>query len=299
MKSISIITIDQTRVLSRSKEGNNKAIIKELNKKLDENKNVDIVCLPEAFSVKNVRVNDVSELAEEINGPTITQFSEIAKKHRTYIICPLYLSTGTDYVNAAVLINRNGEVIYEYHKQFPWPDDENFNSFELGVKKGETAPIVTCDFGTIGIFICSDVYQFNTVFEKNATPLNLIFWVTAFHGGQLINSIAQQHKTFVVTSNRQGGSRIIDPLGKTIGETERMESSLCKSINCDYAFISIDLLPMPLDELVNKLEEHFTVNLIEKERLLYVESQSNVEVIPTLTALNILTLKEIKLLLKK
>ena len=51
----------------------------------------DIICLPEIFPFFHISEKfSIEDVAEKPLGKITSKFAEFAKKHRTYIICPLY-----------------------------------------------------------------------------------------------------------------------------------------------------------------------------------------------------------------
>ena len=90
--------------------------------------------------------------------------SVLAKKHNTYILCPIDRHSGTSRLNTAVLLDRNGKVACLYNKVFPY-----WAEFDLHppVDVGEDAPVYTADFGKVGLAICFDV-NFPEVWKRLA-----------------------------------------------------------------------------------------------------------------------------------
>jgi len=60
----------------------------------------DIIALPETFR------GNTKESAEPLDGATVTAMSRLARKHRTYIVCPIHRTDGKQGFNSAVLIDR-------------------------------------------------------------------------------------------------------------------------------------------------------------------------------------------------
>lgn len=80
----------------------------------------DIVCLPEVFQTAWVdEEKPLEETAEEVPGPVVSRFAEIAEKNSCYIICPLVTKEKNRYYNSAVLIDRKGRVGGIFHKVHP------------------------------------------------------------------------------------------------------------------------------------------------------------------------------------
>ena len=75
-------------------------------------KGTDIIVLPETWRGQ--------KLPEPLNGETITTLSKIAKKYHTYILSPIDRTDGKDRYNTAVLIDREGKVVFGYDKVYPY-----------------------------------------------------------------------------------------------------------------------------------------------------------------------------------
>ena len=75
-------------------------------------KGTDIIVLPETWRGQ--------QLPETLNGETITTLSKIAKKYHTYILSPIDRTDGKDRYNTAVLIDREGKVVFGYDKVYPY-----------------------------------------------------------------------------------------------------------------------------------------------------------------------------------
>ena len=102
---------------------------------------VDVIALPETCRGQKENTQ------EALDGPTLNAMSALAKKHNTYILCPIDRHSGTSRLNTAVLLDRNGKVACLYNKVFPY-----WAEFDLHppVDVGEEAPVYTADFGKAG-----------------------------------------------------------------------------------------------------------------------------------------------------
>src|SRR5439155_4956616 len=70
----------------------------------------DIIVLAETWQ----GLNATSE--ETLDGPAITAMGALAKKHRTYIVCPIDRRDGAHRLNSCVLHDREGYVAAVYNK---------------------------------------------------------------------------------------------------------------------------------------------------------------------------------------
>ena len=195
----------------------------------------DIICLPEIFAFANIASRyQLKDVAEKVPGAVVSPFLNFARTHNCYVICPTYsLHEGNIYISA-VLINRQGKVAGEYHKMRPAESE-----LQMGVTPGKANPSVfETDFGKIGIQICFDIkYEegWNELKDKGA---QIIFWPSAYAGGQEISSRAWRHQVYMVTSTQKDTSKICDITGETIAQTGRWQRNwICAPINLEKAFI--------------------------------------------------------------
>ncbi len=109
-------------------------------------KDVDVVCLPEAWTGGGI-------IEEEECERLLRRLCECAAK-RGYILLSggLFTRRGGKVFDTCHVINRDGEVIGFYDKRFP---SAVFNEREF-VSPGETSPVFKVDGVNIGILICVD-----------------------------------------------------------------------------------------------------------------------------------------------
>lgn len=213
--------------------------------------NPDIVCLPECFAFTHIQQSfSVPKVAEKIPGPVATPFLNFARTHRCYVICPTYsLHEGSIYI-AAVLIDRTGKVVGEYHKCRP-TDGE----IASGVRPGPLEPpVFETDFGKIGIQICFDIKWedgWQSLKEKGA---EIIFWPSAYAGGREVNSRAWRHQVYVVSSTQKGTAKICDVTGDILAQTGNWQPNwTCGSVNLEKAFI----LTWPAVSFFGKIQQKY------------------------------------------
>lgn len=95
------------------------------------------------------------ELAETLDGPTITCFQSIAQKHKVVMVCPIFEREGNNFYNTAVVIEQDGRVLGCYRKvhlpQIPlWEEQSYFRPGNLGF------PVFKTSVAQIGVQICWD-----------------------------------------------------------------------------------------------------------------------------------------------
>lgn len=194
----------------------------------------DIICLPEVFHVANLSDRPAPvDAAEQPIGPYSRAFAEFARMHRVNIICPIYTVEAGKTYNAALVIDRSGHCLGEYRKINP-TDGE----IAAGITPGPTdPPVFKLDCATVGIQICFDINwpeNWRKLAEKQA---DVVFWPSAFAGGQMLNAHALMNRYYVISSTRIRGATLVDPLGDNLESTGRFGPWLCQPLNLDYVVI--------------------------------------------------------------
>ena len=111
----------------------------------------DIVCLPEVFTSHGVPRDGVAAVAESVPGPITEAIGAIARRHSTYVICPLIERREDRFYNSAAVLDRRGRIVGVYEKAHPVPQVEDELTPGSGPKPLDT------DFGRIGVLICFDI----------------------------------------------------------------------------------------------------------------------------------------------
>jgi len=199
--------------------------LSEIEKIIDNEgaKGTDIIILPETWRGQTE--------PETIEGETITTLSKLAKKHNTYILSPIDRKDGLYRFNSAVLISREGKVVFIYDKVYPY-----WSEFDLTppVDPGINGEIVyEADFGRIGFAICFDA-NFPEVWQVlKEEGAELVLWPSAYSAGTQLQAYALLHHYYIVTSTYTGDCQVYDITGKRILDE--------KNDNITVARITLDL----------------------------------------------------------
>lgn len=185
---------------------------------------VDLVILPETWTGQNDRSQ------ETLDGPTIQRFAALAKKHHTYLVCPIDRRAGAQRFNTAVLIDRHGQVAGMYDKVFPyWGEYDHRQPVNLG----RQAAVIQTDFGKVGFAICFDV-NFPEVWQRLADQgAELVVWPSAYSAGASLQAHALNHHYYIVTSTWTRDCLVYDLTGEEIHYS--------KSPGLNVARITLDL----------------------------------------------------------
>lgn len=203
-------------------------LIAEVEAALSDDENLDLIVLPESC------LGVGADIAETVDGPTVSVLSDIARRRNSYLVAGLYLThDGRSFVSS-VLIDRAGNVVGVYDKRYPyWSDVDN----GPGTRPGSGVPRWQTDFGTLGSAICFDV-NFHQVWADLADAgVDIVIWPSAYAGGEILRSYAQIHHFHVLTCTQAGDSHLYDPIGTEIMPSDQTYDRVRKfSIDLDRGF---------------------------------------------------------------
>jgi predicted amidohydrolase len=166
----------------------------------------DLIVLPETWTGQGTS-------PETLEGPTVTTLAHLARKHRTYIVCPLDRTDGKRRLNTAVLLDRQGKIVGVYDKVYPY-----WSEYDLAqpVTPGDRVSVFATDFGRVGMAICFDV-NFPNVWQQLADAgAELVIWPSAYSAGTSLQSHALNHHFYIVTCTYTPDCQVYDITGARI-----------------------------------------------------------------------------------
>ncbi|WP_342496749.1 carbon-nitrogen family hydrolase [Bacillus sp. FSL K6-3149] len=218
----------------------------------------DLIILPEMWNT-GYALEKADQLAD-VNGERTKQlFSSFARKHQVVLIAGSVLNKRTEderITNTMYGFNRQGELLVDYDKihLFRLMDEHNY------LTAGDQLGLFDYDEDVkIGAMICYDLrfpQLSRTLVNKGAKVLiNTAQWPSARvdHWRSLLIARAIENQSFMIAVNRTGTSRdtefpghsmVIDPLGRTLLETNHEE---------DIYYADIDL------QLVDEVRQQIPV----------------------------------------
>ena len=253
-----IATVCQGGRVRRTIEENLEYIMRLLDRALE--RKPDLVSLPENFATAGLGGLSARERVEALDGATLTAASKRAKAARCYVVCPMLTARGERVYNSAVVIDRAGAVVGAYDKACPVTTSPDYTSLEGGVTPGSPdLPVFDLDFGRIGIQICYDIgfpENWELLRRKGA---RLVLWPSAYDGGFPLWAYAYIHHYYVMTSVRSGQSRIVDPCGAVLVETEAETPMIVRDVNLDFIVSHLDFNQSIPDKIKAKYGERVDV----------------------------------------
>ncbi len=119
------------------------------------NQGAQIVVLPELFNTGYVYSPKNYQLAESMDGETVTWMKRVARQYNLYVAGTFLLREADDIYNTMLLVAPDGRT-WRYDKSYPW-------AWERAYFRPRRNPIqvAVTDFGKIGMLICWDVAHAN------------------------------------------------------------------------------------------------------------------------------------------
>ena len=176
----------------------------------------DIIAIPETCR----GLNKTSR--EPIDGPTVTAMSRLARKHRTYIVCPIDRQHGDQHYNSAVLLDRSGKVVCIYDKMFPvWQQE----CVPYDMLPGKEVKVYDADFGRVGFAICFDV-NWSPLWKRISDHgAELVIWPSAYSAGRSLQAQAIAYNYYIVSSTWVPDCHVFDLDGeKMIYDTHNRDA---------------------------------------------------------------------------
>jgi predicted amidohydrolase len=195
----------------------------------------DIVCLPEGWPTCDTGLGMTKVEANTLKGSASVMLAKKAKQYNMYIVSGLYSWSGDTLKNIAVLYDRQGSIAGIYEK-VQLPDAET----EAGAVPGNSLPVFTTDFGTIGILICWDSVfpELSRVMALNGAEILFcpIWGDVRGHESWKITarSRAIDNGVYFVTSIFDGHSVIVNPAGDVLQESGKQGTLLTATIDLNY-----------------------------------------------------------------
>ena len=235
-----VIKMKIATISMRPKIADKKANLKKMTNYIEKHK-ADFYVFGET-TLTGYRIKDeIRNLAEPINGPSVNHMKKIAKKTKSYIV--FGMPTLDDKVkglihNSAILIHPDGKVD-SYNKWFL----PTFGPFEEKIffNEGEEVNIFKTKFGKVGLIVCYDIFfpelckayalqGADIIICLSATPtVNRKYFETLIPARAVENTVFFVYVNIVGTQEDLvffGGAQIYDPLGNLVIKAPYLKESI-------------------------------------------------------------------------
>ena len=202
----------------------------------DPPKSLDLAILTEDAVCGGSR-GTAADRSVPLQGELLDKMGAQARQHRTYLVLPLFLreEDGT-FSNAAVLLDRRGEVAGIYRKVHPVLGQDD-HILEGGVTPGRDFPVFTCDFGKLGIQICFDMACDDGWDSLAHQGAEIIAWPTQSPQTAKTACRALHGRCYVVSSTWRNNLSIFEPTGMPAAQVREPESLLVHELDLSYALL--------------------------------------------------------------
>ena len=195
----------------------------------------DIICLPEHFAFSHLKKPrpPLNEIAEVPPGPITARVAEFARNNNCFVVAPTYTKANDTFYNAAVIIDRKGEVVGEYRKIRP-----TVGEMKGGLTPGpEQPPVFDTGVGKFGVQICYDIHWPEGWKRLRQGGAEFVFWPSAYAAGSMINTMAWQNNYAVISSAVYNTCRICDIDGLELAISGNRENWVCAPVNLEKALL--------------------------------------------------------------
>lgn len=187
----------------------------------------------------------------------LDELRNIARENKCYIVhsSTLEEKDGT-WRNAAVMIDRDGEVIGQYNKNHTVVTEINY-----GILDGTDTPIIKTDFGTVGFVICFDLNFDELRLKYKELSPDLIVFPSMYHGGLMEAYWAYSCRTHFVGSTGVDTlpNEFYSPVGNLLATSTNYYQPITHTINLDCVVAHIDFNSAAFTGLKKKYGSDVTI----------------------------------------
>lgn len=219
----------------------------------------DLVVLPEMCDrYSDYTPEQMLEFCSARGDQLLDLFRRAAREHNCYLAYPSLrcLNDGTRR-NSFTMIGRDGQVVGTYDKNHLVVGETS----ESGVLCGLDAPLIECDFGTVGAAICFDLNFDELRLRYKAAQPDLILFSSMYHGGMMQAYWAYSCRAHFVSAIGSPGLRsgIISPTGNEIATTTIYQDFVTATVNLDSCLAHLDFNREKLKALKERYGRDVTV----------------------------------------
>lgn len=269
-REVGIVTLSQDRVTARSIASRTSEVLARMEKAVALSP--DFICLPELFYIEQMSPENLRlpKYCEEPIGEITRPFAEFARNHACYVVCPVLTAQRGRRYNSAVFLDREGELLGEYHKIHPTETE-----MEGGIAPGPSdPPVFQTEFGLVGAQICYDINWPEGWRKLHKAGAEIVFWPSAFPGGRMVNARAWENQCCVVTSIRKGVARVCDITGETLARTSNWDRWAYATVNLEKTIIPTWPGVKKFDDIRAKYGQDLRLKTFAEEGWTLFESRS-------------------------
>jgi len=176
-------------------------------------------------------------------------FMETARKNNCYIAYST-ARRGKDgkWRNSTQIIDRKGKTAGIYDKNHLVIEENTVTKMLYGNR----APLIKCDFGTVGCAICFDLNFDELRLKYLKERPDLILFCSMYHGGLMQEYWAYSCRAHFVAATATRPGTIISPVGSIIASTTNNFDYVTTTVNLDCCVAHLDYNWQKLDAMKEK-----------------------------------------------
>ncbi|HEX7909803.1 MAG TPA: carbon-nitrogen hydrolase family protein [Paraburkholderia sp.] len=196
----------------------------------------DLIVFPETTLSGFPTRDDVGDVAETLDGASLTAVRHAAREARVAVAVGLAERDGGRFYNTTVLVDERGEIVLRYRKTHLWASD-------VGVfEPGDRYEVCSFKGMTVGLLICYDIEFPETARAVASLGADLLIVTNGnmdpfgpVHRRAIV-ARAMENQMFAALVNRVGSgddnltfageSALIDPSGDVVSEVARQDTVL-------------------------------------------------------------------------
>jgi len=199
----------------------------------------DLIVLPEMCDTYlNTPAEIETSLRDAMGNRMWNVLREIAVRHHCYIVYPtVRFCEDKSWRNTAMIIDRHGNLAGQYHK-----NHLTIPEMQKGILCGTEAPLIECDFGTVGMVICFDLNFSELRLHYQKQRPDLLIFPSMYHGG-----LMQSYWAYFCQSHFVGcmafenlPNEIYSPLGHLLATNTNYDANVTARINLDCEVVHWD-----------------------------------------------------------
>jgi beta-ureidopropionase len=232
----------------------------------------DILAIPESFTLTGLADPQSEEMAEELDGPTLSMAAAYARGSGTYILCPILARHADGTHVEAFLFDRRGRIVGSYQKHHPVVEGWRFNQVEFGSRPGRDLPVFDTDFGRIGVQICFDVEYRDGWDALDHAGAEIFFWLSAYDGGRDLSAKSWQYHRYLASAVQTNHARILNIMGEPLAITGTHDRIAACTIDLDVTLFHTDFNKSQLAGIRAKYGPDVSVHLYHEEGCFILQS---------------------------
>ncbi len=233
----------------------------------------DLICMPEGCLRWGGDAANPDPDWAELYDEYLYECRKRAKEFHCYIITSYYhpsVYEGKKY-NCGVVIDREGNIQGTYRKQHT-VDSE---SLEDNVIPVDNSFVFDTDFGKVGVLICFDIGWRQAWQKMEDDGAQMVVWLSAYDGGDLLNAYAQVHNYFVCTSVRADHARICDMTGRNLALGSTWNGLALATVDLSTELFHTDYQFQKIDAVRAALGDKVTIKTYSQENYFTIESNDD------------------------